>query len=141
MTDKMFERECGNYLSRTSTFNSTGLKEIWDLYKNDKIPTAHKIVLGTTFDKVLVKAENIDSIIEAFEEFENDFPDQTNIKDQIECIKKFKKKERFGAIGWNQTSVNGDTWANFNYNEETEENESYNYLEQNEHWFLFEVDE
>jgi hypothetical protein len=42
------------------------------------------------------------------------------------------------AVGFNQTSVNGDTWTNFGgYDEEKEEYIPYNILTGNKHWELF----
>ena len=41
------------------------------------------------------------------------------------------------AVGWNQTSVNADTWLSYNYDEELEDYVPYNCLEQNEHYWLF----
>ena len=42
------------------------------------------------------------------------------------------------AVGWNQTSVNGDTWKNYGgYDEEKDECIPYNCLTMNKHWYLF----
>jgi len=106
------------------------LKAIWDLWKDSKISETDKIVLGSTFDNVVVMRENIEEIIKAFENFEG----ETSLKEQAEILRDILKDEETIAIAWNQTSVNGDAWSNY---EEEKEQTPYNLLEQTDHWDLF----
>ena len=74
-------------------------------------------------------------LISAFKEFEGN----TSLKEQADIIEEMMKDENCIAVGFNQTSVNGDTWLNFGgYNEENDEPISYNILTGNKHWELFE---
>jgi hypothetical protein len=129
------------YLGYTPTrlnafMDDKAMKEVWDLYHDDRLPNHEQIVLGTTFDYALIKRENFDSVIEAFRKFEG----ETSLKEQADIIEKMKEDENCIALGFNQTSVNGDTWSNFGgYDEDTDEEIPYNFLTGDKHWFLFKV--
>jgi hypothetical protein len=89
----------------------------------------------STFDNALAKVESIDKLLSAFRNFEG----ETSLKEQADIIEKaIKDNLNIVAIGWNQTSVNGDTWANCNYNEQEGEHFGYNLETGNKHWFLVE---
>ena len=124
-----------NKYSRTITMSPDDIKEIWDLFKSDKLSELERIVLGSTFDNVLVRVENIDQLLKAFREFEGN----TSLKEQAEIIEKtIAENPEIVAIGWNQTSVNGDVWTSANFNEEIEEYTGYNLEKDTKHWFLIE---
>jgi hypothetical protein len=122
--------------SRASVMSDDGpIKEIWGLSKSPKLTKDEKIVLGSTFDNVLAKVESIDKLLFAFRNFKG----ETSLKEQADIIEKaIKNNPEIVAIGWNQTSVNGDTWANYSYDEHTEERISYNLEINHKHWFLVE---
>jgi hypothetical protein len=125
------------YVSRTSMMMMpNAMKEVWDLIDSDKLSFNEKIVLGTTYDNVLVKAENISRVIDAFNSFEGD----TTLKEQADIISQTIKNiteqdEPIVAIGWNQTSVNESPWSD--YSEEEDEDIGYNLETGDKHWFLF----
>lgn len=108
-------------------------QEIWDLADNEKVSIIDKIVLFTTFDKILIKRDDFSRVIEAFNAFEG----KTSLKEQAVVLQKMLSDENCIAAGWNQTSVNADTWSTYNYDEETGECAPYNCLTQNEHYWLF----
>jgi hypothetical protein len=121
--------------SRTTAISDeTAMNEIWGLWDNPNVPENDRIVLGTTFDKVLVKKEDIPKVIEAFRSFGG----ETSLPEQADILQALFEDDDCIAVGWNQTSVNGDTWSNYRYNEETGECDPYNCLTQDEHWWLFE---
>jgi hypothetical protein len=123
-----------NYRS-AQMWNPNALKEVWDLYKNPDVSNTDKIVLGSTFDMVIVKRENLTELITAFREFDG----ETSLKEQADEIESLLKTDTdFIAIAWNQTSVNGDTWTNFGgYDDDKDEEISYNILTGTDHWDLF----
>ena len=131
---KSFPSEPGKTYSRISSMNQEHMKEIWGIVKHPDIKDTHKIVMNSTFDNVVVKRENLERLLEAFREFEF----ETSLKEQADLIEAalLEDPELLG-IAWNQTSVNGDTWTNVDYDED-DEPIPYNLLEGNEHWFLFE---
>ena len=115
--------------------DKNSIKEIWDLANSPKLTKSEKIVLGSTFDNVLAKVESIDKLLSAFREFEG----ETSLKKQADLIEQaIKKNSEIVAIGWNQSSVNGDTWKSENYDEEIEEYLGYNLETGKKHWFLIE---
>ena len=134
--------------TRLTSPEDKALEEIWNLYHNEKVPFAERIVLGTTFDYVVVKKEDIPTVADAFDAFGGD----TNLGEQAVILRDMYKDDNCLAVAWNQTSVNGSTWANFGrYDEKTEEDIPYNILgklrtlpsvelpvfeAQDKHWFL-----
>jgi len=97
------ERE---YYSRLSSFGDDNMmQEIWDIPKSDKVSRIDKIVMCTTFDYCIVKRENFDELLEAFDSFEGN----TSLKEQAEIIREILDDENIVGVAWNQTSVN-DMW-------------------------------
>jgi len=122
--------------SRTSTFGENSkMGEIWGLINDSRLSRSEKIVLASTFDNVLAKVDTIDQVLLAFREFNG----ETSLREQADVIEQaIKGNPELIAIGWNQTSVNGDTWGTENLNEETEEYTGYNIETGTRHWFLIE---
>jgi hypothetical protein len=115
--------------------NDNAMKEIWNLADDEKVSDTDKIALMSTFDRVVVKKEYFDTVIKAFNEFDG----QTSLKEQSDILEKMKSDDDVIAVGWNQTSVNGDTWANFGgYDEEKDDYLPYNINTGEKHWFMFE---
>ena len=119
--------------SRCTTFDNNVMKEIWDLVNNEKVTRTDRIVLATTFDFCVIRKSELLEVIKAF----NDFEGKTSLKEQAAVLDRLYKDDNCIAVGWNQTSVNGDTWTNYGYDEELEESIPYNLNENNKHWFLF----
>lgn len=120
-------------ISRLAAFSDEdAAKEIWDLAKRKDIPLHERIVLHTTFDYCLVKAEDIPKVIDAFRKFGG----TTSLPEQADILEKLP--EGTIAVGWNQTSVAADDWSNKGgYDEENDEPIPYNCLTMNEHYWLF----
>ena len=138
MSMQEFEQRFGFKPSRLS-FTSVSEKEnpmyeIWKLFENKSVSLDDRIVLGTTFDNVLVRRCEIGKVIDAFRNFDG----ETSLNDQADILEKIMEDENISAIGWNQTSVNADTWMNIGITgENDEECCPYNYQEQDDHWWLF----
>lgn len=108
------------------------MKPVWDLFTKDYVSIVDKICLGTTFDKVLVKKENIPKVIKAFLEFDG----ETSLKNQADILQKMYENDNCIAVGWNQTSVNSAFWF-VGYDDEKDEKIPYNIFSMKEHWWLF----
>ena len=119
--------------SRTSGGDEEAMKEIWSLYGKEEVSIADKIVLGTTFDRVLVKRENFEELIEVFHSFEAD----TSLKEQAELLRKMLEYDDIIAVGWNQTSVTENQWLRTLYDEENDIDVPYNCLIHTNHFWLF----
>ena len=106
-------------------------KEIWGLFNSPLLSRAEKIVLGTTFDRVVVKIEDVAEVIEAFRAFGGD----TNLPEQAEALENILAQGKFIAVAWNQTSVCESPW--YTWDEETEDTTPYNLNTGEDHYFIF----
>lgn len=107
-------------------------QEIFDLADDPTVPRDERIVLYTTFNKVLVKREHFREVINAFRAFggTTSLPEQADILELLrddDCI----------AAGWSQNDICGSFWDAYNYDEETGSHSPYNCLTQEEHSWLF----
>lgn len=126
-----------NTLNEKYGFNEglfTGFEKTFGSFNKGRYENYEDIVLGSTFDHVLVKKENFNQLIDNFKLYiEN--TNGGNFSKQIEVIKQMKNDGDIIAVGWCQTSVTGDLWDE--YDEETGENSPYNINEGDKHWYLF----
>lgn len=131
--------ECHRY----STFPVGGaenpLKEVWALADNLDIPVDQRIVLFTTFDNCLVKKQDLPRVIAALRAFEGeDHKGETNLGEQADVLEQIAADPEVIAVGWNQTSVNADTWSNAGgYDDVKDEPIPYNCLTGDAHYWLF----
>ena len=122
------------YSRCAAMFDPNAMKEIWGIAKKEEVSRLDKIVLNSTFDKVIVSRDNLEETIQAFRDFEGD----SSLKEQADILEKALDDKDLIAVAWNQTSVNGDTWMNSSgFDEETEEYIPYNILTGEDHWELF----
>lgn len=136
LTPKEIEQRIGYKPKRATCYEEKEepAREIWNLVDNPEIPEHEKIVLYTTFDNCLVRAENLPAVIAAFRQFEG----ETSLKEQADILQGAADDQEIIAVGWNQTSVNGDSWYNAGgYDEEAEESLPYNCLTGDKHYWLF----
>ena len=109
------------------------MKEIWSLFDGDKLSYSEKVVLGSTFDNIVIKFENIDKVIEAFKNFD----ETTSLSEQATILEGLLKNDDIMAVAFNQTSIVDDGWLTHDYDEVKDESISYNLLTGEKHWFLF----
>lgn len=130
--------KCLGYVpSRCSAFHNEAMNEIWELYNKEDVPETDKIVLATTFDDCLVHKEDLPKVIEAFRKFGT----ETSLNEQADILQQAFDDPDIIAVGWNQTSVNADTWCDYGYDEEKDESIPYNCLTMEDHWWLFHEEE
>ena len=124
-----------------SMSDEAAMKDIWNLFMAENVSETDKIVLGTTFDDVLVRRGNIQRVIDAFEAFDKEHEAETNINEQAKGLRLMIQDPNITAVGWNQTSVNGDDWSNIGdpYVDEDgyEYGGPYNFKTGTNHWWLF----
>lgn len=114
------------------------MHEIWELANNEDVPEFERIVLCTTFDDILVRREQIPMVIDAFRRFGG----ETSLPEQADVLEKMLADPDIIAVGWNQTSVNGDSWDVMGgYDEEKEEHIPYNCLSGDRHVWIFDPEE
>ena len=119
------------YVTRFSpTVEENKLKEFWDLYKDERLSENEVITLLSTYDKVVIAKNRIEKLLEAYRSFEGD----TNLPEQAKMIEKhYKANDDLIAIAFNQTSVAGDNWFNWGYDEENDQPIPYNLFEEDDH--------
>lgn len=141
MAPEEVERRIGYKPSRALCYGGKEepAREIWNLVDSPDIPEHEKIVLYTTFDHCLVRAENLPAVIAAFRAFEGaDHQGETNLGEQANILEEISRDPEVIAVGWNQTSVNADTWSSIGgYDSVKDEPIPYNCLTGDAHYWLF----
>lgn len=101
---------------------------------NTKIPEHERIVLFTTLDNCLIRREECRRVAEAFRQFGG----ETSLDAQAVILERAAMDYHITAIGWNQTSVCSENWANAGgYNSKTGEDIPYNCFTGTKHYWLF----
>lgn len=117
--------------------------EIWKWFCKGKIKAHYDIVMGFTFDHVIVYKEDLPKLINAFNEFMQECPTE-NMKTQIQVLTELQKEDIIG-IAWQQTSVSDTLWEinpmdevdDDDYDEELDVSSPYNSNTGDKHWDLF----
>lgn len=121
-------------ISATSFNGVDPMQDIWDLADSNKLSPEERIALYTTFDGALVRKEEFQKVIEAFRSFGG----STSLPKQADIIEGLLKEGTAIAVGWNQTSVNADSWENIGETDaETGEPLPYNCLTGSKHFWMF----
>lgn len=116
-----------------SGFMFSGMQPVWDLAGDEGVPEAHRLVMMSTFDKVMVRRENLVRLAEAFERYSADFEDPGHIPAQAADLRRLAEEPRCFAVCWCQTSVSSDVW----YVVEGEDHRRYDVSRDSDHWFMF----
>lgn len=119
-------------------------RKIWMLADDASVPMFVRITMGTTFDRVMVKRENLGRVAQAFRDFVAAYPpgdSACSLIHQADVLEGLIDTEECFAVCWNQTSV-GDTWTVRDGGcEECGEgavDRLYDLSRDTGHWFLFE---
>lgn len=132
---KNLQKDLDKKYYRSHDFAGKAIKEVWDLFKSESVSETDKIVLGSTFDNVIVLKNDLPKLIEAFRNFKG----QTSLKEQADILEKALKEDKnLIAIAWNQTSINSSKWIDTGKYTKTDNPIPYNILKDTEHWNLFE---
>lgn len=113
----------------------SSIQKVWDIHLDRRANVYDRIVMMTTFDKVMVKKENFDALIDAFSDFSSRYPDPGSLPEQIEFIKELKEDETCIAICWQATSVTDSPWHI--YEDDEDDYRGYDLSRDEGHWFLF----
>lgn len=118
--------------SRMYGYNDDQAQEVWNLFSNKDVSLNERICLGTTFDNVLVKKEDIKTVISAFKAFGGG----TSLPEQAKILEVLADDDDCIAVGWGQTNVCGENWECYECDENGEPI-CYNCLTGEKHWWLF----
>lgn len=134
MSSAALTKKLGYLPSRIGPGTCNAIEEIWALADNPSVSRHERIVLFTTFDNILVRKENIPQVIDAFRQFEG----ETTLEIQANILERLMDRNDFIAVGWNQSSVNSDSWGSRGgYDEEHQKEIPYNCLTMQQHEWLF----
>lgn len=110
------------------------MQSVWDLAKDEQIPLEFRIVLTTTFDKVMVRRADLPRVIGAFSSFRLAFGGDNNLGQQQKALRELLNDETCYAVCWTQTSVADDIWMV--YEQEKDDHRWYDLSRDTGHWFL-----
>lgn len=128
-----------------------GFKSLFALLKTDKLERWEKLVLLTTCDNAVLRAENFMEVADAFERFHEEYRIANegkvfHARAQAELLRELHREgdeHGWRGVCWNQTSVNGDSpWYGVReeWDEESDEEEPdprpYNIDRDEQHWFV-----
>lgn len=109
-----------------------GFQKLWKKVDTEFLTSNESLILKSTFDNVIIKKQNIPLLIEAFKEYDKEFP-YSSLLEQIEIIEdEILNDENIIALCWNQTTVNSSPWISYN---EKDEEVYYNVLTDDKHWY------
>lgn len=123
---------------------SGDMKPFWDLYLNENVLLEHRIVLASTFDRVIILKENFSELINAYEKFikqmsEEEFKeffgkyDFSSLKQFVKVVKELQKDD--DCIGLTTCiSLIASFWEVYN---EKGEYTPYNINKSGNHYNLF----
>lgn len=120
------------------------IKPLWRLAEDESLPNFERITLTATYDRVMVRRENIPRVIEAFRAFVAAYPPgkyACSLLAQADLLEDLAQDPECFAVCWNGTSVS-DNWP-FIYEEcphcgnDTEEYREYDVSLDSDHWFMF----
>lgn len=85
-------------------------QEFWDLFYDSRLSLDERIVLGSTYDFVLVKKEDLSQLIKAqkkvFAEMKIEYPTSA-LKEEYELLESIMNDD-FYAIGWHRNNISCD---------------------------------
>lgn len=128
---------CDTYLPKAAHWLSN-TKRIWDLFHDDRVSAVDKLVLGSTFDYVVVKFEDLNKLIDVYKKFLEMHPIPNDIichlPEMIEDLKETSKRtDEVIGVCWYGMSVSQNLWVTY-----TEDGDSvpYDIETGDKHWFL-----
>lgn len=113
----------------------TGYKRTWGNFNEGVYLKHENIVLGSTFDGVIVSKDNFGKLIHDFKMYATQEPN-SSFSEQADIIDRMIADEECIGVAWNQTSVCDDAW-DYGWDEEADEVIPYNIFKGDKHWELF----
>ncbi|KST45400.1 hypothetical protein [Enterococcus durans] len=114
-----------------------GFDRTWNCFGKGIYEEYEDVVLGSTFDNVIVLKENIDQLLTSFKKYYSVYPN-SNFGQQIEVIEAMKADENIIGVAWCQTSLADDLW-DYGYDEEKDKVIPYNIFKGENHGELFDL--
>jgi hypothetical protein len=107
---------------------------LWELRDTPRMQPNDGLVLDTTFDGAVVMKDDIPKVLEAFAEFNEEFPG-SSLPEQADIInREIMNRDDMVGVCWNQTSGIEHAWEV--RDTATNDYVPYNVNEQTEHWLV-----
>ncbi len=116
------------YLHKRFNLSMEFIERVWKLADDPNTSIADKIVLLTTFDRYVIKKEDIPTVIECFRH--DDYED-TSLSEQAEILQSLYDNDDCIAVGWNQNDINCNNWGTYH------KGKPYNIFKGKEHHYVF----
>lgn len=85
-------------------FDKKACDEFWDCWKRYPLKRHEKIVLFSTYDRIVASGSELPDVIEAFKRYGSEHPDSSILEQAIAL--ETHRFDRFQFAAWNQTSIN-----------------------------------
>ena len=123
--------------------------KLWPLWKDERLPRYMQLVLGSTYDRVIIKFENLVEMSEYFIQFVQEFGMNRKVCHLLEWAGELTKiastetAESCQGVCFYQTSVSEDPWEYAKTITDDDGDEDYEYFDYDltkgdKHWFLYE---
>lgn len=114
------------------------LQQLWGLSVDDRLAWWERVILLTTFDRVVILRDDFGRLIEACEQWSANVGDAGSIPEQGGCFRLIEHHERpFRGICFNQTTVSQSHW--WRYADGDDEGRPYNVDVDTDWWSLFDA--
>jgi len=118
--------------------NMNGMKPLWELGKDLRVPENFRFILLSTFDRAMVRASDFNRLADAMDEFVRTFPPgdrACSLPAQAQTLRQMALSGEWRAACWHQTSVSENPWIG--WDEEKDESIPYNIDTGEDHFFIF----
>ena len=108
---------------------------LWKLFTDDRMDLADKIAMGLTFDRVIIRRENLPPTIHVLQRFVSSLDGTPTLVGIIDALKKLAQDQECVGVCFNHTSVAESYWEK--RDEGTDGGRRYDLNIDQGHWFLF----
>jgi hypothetical protein len=130
----VWDRMAKEYLGEHAThFIHDDMQPIWDLWKNELVPLHERVLMAATFDNVMVKSDNLATLIQDIERCGEFLAGHFYAQAQLIKSELLNSDDCLGVC-WHQASATCSPWW---IDGGDDDGRSYNIHVDSGHWFLF----
>lgn len=114
------------------------LDRLWSIARDPDIPLRDRVAMAFTFDAALCAKDDLLPLADILDAFVAEYPpgdSACSLRDQATALRELAADKRVRAVGWNQTSVNGDVrWQP--WDDKRDRPKRYNLDKETGHFFI-----
>lgn len=114
--------------------------KFWKLASDKNVPLRDRIVLASTYDRVIIEKERLADLADCYDEFEKEYAyaGVTNLPAIAKVLRELQNEDGFVGVVFHVNSVTENLWET--YNEEKDEYVSFMFkdFDEEKHFLLFE---